>query len=78
MLRSTPGIGASRKHEHEAEYSPRPVMSTWILLKPTAEDEVLAAHWRLRTQKSQSRERKGSDKVEIENQYILPAKSFSE
>ena len=50
--------GASRKDEHRAEYSPRTVMSTWIVLKPTAKDEVPAAHRRVRRQQYQSRGRK--------------------
>lgn len=58
MVRSTAVTGASRKDEHRTEYSPRPVKSTWVLLKPTAKDEVLAAHRRVRRQQYQAKERK--------------------
>lgn len=50
---------ASRDDELGAEYSPSPVMSTWMLLKATAQDEVLAAHRTVRRQQYQPRGKKG-------------------
>lgn len=57
-MRSTLVTCASRKGERAEECSPKPVISTCLLPKPLAKDEVAAAHRSVRRQAYQSQEEK--------------------